>query len=92
MLTIVCQVSGSDDHSIKVWNVEQARCTNTFIGTYLSPPPPHSQQCDAVALIARCPSGEGHTRAVRTLQFADDGTLVSGSYDKTVKGTPLVSS
>lgn len=42
------------------------------------------------SLIARFPSGEGHTRAVRTLQFADDGTLVSGSYDKTVKGTPAL--
>jgi hypothetical protein len=42
MLTIVCQVSGSDDHSIKVWNIEQARCTNTFIGTYLSPPHLHT--------------------------------------------------
>ncbi len=33
ILTTTCQVSGSDDHSIKVWNIEQARCNNTFIGT-----------------------------------------------------------
>jgi len=27
----------------------------------------------------------GHTRAVRTLQFNEEGSLVSGSYDKTIR-------
>lgn len=33
----------------------------------------------------------GHTRAVRTLQFDNDSTLISGSYDKTIKGAKIIS-
>ena len=67
-------ISGSYDHSVKVWDVKCGQCKMTL-------------RCDTVVLLTvkifYC-ADRGHSDAVLCLQFVGD-TLVSGSSDQTIK-------
>ena len=65
-------ISGSYDHSVKVWDVKCGQCMVTL-------------RCDTVVLLTvQTFCCRGHSDAVLCLQFVGD-TLVSGSSDQTIK-------
>lgn len=94
-------ISGSKDHSIRVWDVKTGQCVRTFYG--------HTHFVNAVALaldgnciVSASHDGtirvwdleageclktlEGHKGTVNTVAIAPDGkTIVSGGADKTVR-------
>ncbi|MBD2452007.1 WD40 repeat domain-containing protein [Nostoc sp. FACHB-152] len=94
-------VSGGEDKTIKVWNLQTGELKRTFLG--------HTGKVNAVAIsadsqiIASASNDktvkiwdlnkgcllrtlEGHTKVVRTVAISPDGqTIVSGSWDKTIK-------
>ena len=94
-------ISGSDDHTLKVWNLETGELVQTLAG--------HSRRVNAVALTAdgktaisgsddhtlkvwNLETGElvqtlaGHSGGVYAVALTADGqTAISGSYDNTLK-------
>jgi len=98
-------VSGSDDKTLKVWDLETGRCRATFEG--------HASYVYGVAITSdgktvvsgsgdktlkvwdletgRCRATfEGHTEGVLGVAVTSDGkTVVSGSWDKTLKAWDL---
>ena len=74
-------VSGSNDKTIKVWDA------GTFSPPYSSPSPKLSAPTLATAsLKLKAEKQSAHSAFVRSVAFSPDGkTIVSGSYDKTIK-------
>lgn len=70
-------ISGSYDHSLKVWDVKCGQCKMTLRYAYDS-----CLVCVDSSIIFCV--GRGHNDAVLCLQFVG-GTLVSGSSDQTIK-------
>ena len=94
-------VSGSDDNTIKIWNVDTGECVRTLTG--------HSHRVHSLQLLANewqvlasgsfdstikiwnLDTGEcirtlkGHSSFIMSLQLLPNNTLASGSYDTTIK-------
>jgi small GTP-binding protein len=94
-------VSGSDDHTVRVWNIETRRCVATLKGhtaevfsVALTPDGRRaiSGSSDRTVQIWNVETGEwvttlrGHTSAVLSVALSSDGRMaVSGSDDNTVR-------
>lgn len=94
-------ISGSDDKTIKIWNLPTRKLKSTLTGhsssiTYLALTPDArtlvSASWDDTIKIWNLPTGKlkstltGHSEKVRSLAISPDGrTLVSGSDDNTIK-------
>jgi WD40 repeat protein/serine/threonine protein kinase len=96
-----CALSGSEDQTLRLWDVETGRCIRTFVG--------HTETVRSVSFspdgrrtlsgswdktvrlwdvgTGRCVRAfEGHTEAVGSVCFSPDGQFVlSGSWDKTAR-------
>jgi WD40 repeat protein len=91
--------SGSEDRSIKIWNILTNDCLQTFMNdtgivtslVVLSDELIASGSDDKNIKIWNLPKGEcemtlsGHTRGIRTLLRLQDGRIVSGSYEKSLR-------
>ena len=91
--------SGSDDHSIKIWNVDTGRCIRTLIGHshYVLSLHSIANNClasgsfDNTTKIWDIDTGKclntlaGHGDAVNALQLLSNSYLASGSDDRTIK-------
>jgi len=93
--------SGSDDQTVKLWDIQTGECLKTFLGhtdwiqsVHFSPDGQHlaTGSRDQTLKIWDVYTGEclqtltGHTHRVRSVVFNAQGTmLVSGSDDRTIK-------
>jgi len=91
--------SGSDDYTIKIWDVKTGKRIKTLCGhtswirslAVLSDGSLVSGSDDYTIKIWDVKTGKriktlnGHTRCIRSLVVLPDGTLASGSHDNTIK-------
>lgn len=94
-------LSGSDDHTVKEWDIATGSCIRTYAGhtdwvnsvvyapdgrRFLSGSRDHTVREWDIATGQRIRSYEGHSRCVTSVAYAPDGkSFISGSVDRTVR-------